>query len=99
MCCVACGVVVYGVVVYSVLVYLRDRLRDRLRDLLRLRVRPPDRLRERDFLRLADFRFLRAPPLVSGSAGGVMGISFIWSVSIFINQYVYFVYIKIYYFF
>jgi len=83
------------VVVYGVLVYLRDRLRD----LLRLRVRPPDRLRERDFLRLADFRFLPAPPLVDSSAGGVMGISFIWSVSIFINQYVYFVYIKIYYFF
>jgi hypothetical protein len=45
-----------------VAVYLRDRLRDLLRDLLRLRVRPPDRLRERDFLRLADLRFLRAPP-------------------------------------
>jgi hypothetical protein len=58
------GVVVYGVVVYGVLVYLRDRLRDLLRDLLRLRVQPPDRLRERDFLRLADFCFFRAPPFI-----------------------------------
>ena len=71
-------------------VYLRDLLRDRLRDLLRLRALPPDRLRERDFLRLADLRFLRAPPSAAGLelATGLNVLNASGLLSIFINQYV-----------
>lgn len=88
------------------LVYLRDLLWDLLRDLLRLRALPPDRLRERDFLRLADLRFLCAPPSAAGFelaagielAAGLNVLNASGLVSIFINQYVCVWYINIIFF-